>query len=76
MRFLDTEAVFADLKDVKRMAFSEIDRLHRQERARDRKRIASGKATPEQIQEENSLVPLDTKIKFTNFRSYMRQAYA
>jgi len=58
------------------MTFSEIDRLHRKERARDRKRIASGQATPEQIQEENSIVPLHAKIKFVNFRSYIRQAYA
>lgn len=76
MRALDTVAVSADHESVKRMPFSEIDRLHREERARDRKRMASGKATSEQIQEENSLVPLGTKIKFANFHSYIRQAYA
>jgi len=59
-----------------KMRFSEIDRLHRKERVKDWNRIASGKATPEQVQEENSLVPLRAKIKFTNFRSYLRQAYA
>jgi len=73
---LDTKAAFDDLGGMNKMRFSEIDRLHREERAKDRKRIASGKATPEQVQEENSIVPLHAKIKFTNFRSYLRQAYA
>jgi hypothetical protein len=58
------------------MSFPEIDRLHREERARDRRRIASGKATPQQIQDENSFIPHGAKIKWVNFRSYMRQAYA
>lgn len=73
---LDTKAPFDDLDGVKRMRFSETDRLHREERARDRKRIALDKVTSAQVQEENSIVPLHTKITFVNFHSYIRQAYA
>jgi len=65
----------ADHESVKRMPFSEMDRLHREERARDRKRIASGKATPQQIQDENSFIPYGAKITWVNFHSYIRQAY-
>jgi hypothetical protein len=60
---------------VKKITFAKIDRLHREERARDRKRIASGKATPQQIQDENSFIPYGAKITWVNFRSYIRQAY-
>jgi len=75
-RTLDTDASFADVVGMSRISFSEIDRLHRKERAKDRKRIASGKATPQQVQDENSLIPYGAKIKFTNFRSFLKEAYS
>ena len=59
-----------------RISFSEIDRLHRKERAKDRKRLASGKATPKQIQDENSFIRYGAKIEFVNFRRFLKQACA
>ncbi len=34
----------------------DLDQFHARMRARDRSRIASGEATPQQIQDENSLL--------------------
>jgi hypothetical protein len=44
------------------VSFEELDREHREERARDAERLRTGEITPEALQEENSIFPRDTLI--------------
>jgi hypothetical protein len=44
------------------VSFEELDREHREERARDAERLRTGEITPEALQEENSIFPRDTVI--------------
>jgi hypothetical protein len=44
------------------VSFEELDREHREERARDAERLRNGEITPEALQEENSIFPRDTLI--------------
>ena len=46
------------------VSFEELDREHRHERARDAQRLRSGAITPIALQEENSFLPMDTKVSF------------
>jgi hypothetical protein len=44
------------------VSFEELDREHREERARDAERLRTGEITPEALQEENSIFRRDTVI--------------
>lgn len=55
------------------ITWEQIEREHAEMRARDAKLIASGKKTPREIQEENSLFPLDAKFEIPNFAEQIRQ---
>jgi hypothetical protein len=46
------------------ITFEEIDREKRQSRARDAERLRTGEITPEALQEENSIFPMDAVITF------------
>ena len=50
--------------EVEIVSFEELDREKRLERARDEERLLSGEVTPEQLQEENSIFPKNTKASF------------
>jgi hypothetical protein len=60
---------------VKMVSFEELQRDKRRARARDEQRLASGEVTPEQLQEENSLVPMDAKITILNLRETLERYY-
>jgi hypothetical protein len=46
------------------VTFEELDREHREERARDAERLRNGEITPEALQEENSLFSMNAKVTF------------
>lgn len=56
------------------VTFEELDREHREERARDAERLRTGEITPEALQEENSLFSKDTKITF-DLVGYLKKTY-
>jgi hypothetical protein len=46
------------------VTFEQLDKEHREERARDAERLRTGEITPEALQEENSLFPMNAKVTF------------
>ena len=56
------------------VTFEELDREKRLARARDAERLRTGEITPEALQEENSIVPMDAVITF-DFIEYANRAY-
>ena len=60
---------------VKTVSFEKLQRDKRKARAEDARRLASGEVTPEQLQEENSLVPMGTKITILNLRETLERHY-
>ena len=56
------------------VSFEELDREHREERARDAERLRTGEITPEALQEENSIFPKDTVITWDAV-AWARKAY-
>lgn len=57
------------------VTFEELDREHREERARDAERLRSGEITPEALQEENSIFSKDTVITF-DLVGFFQKAYS
>jgi len=57
------------------VTFEQIENEHRQERAEDARRIALGLATPEQIQEENTLIPKSAAICIVDLPAYLKRVY-
>lgn len=60
---------------VKTVSFEKLQRDKRRARAEDARRLSSGEMTPEQLQEENSLVPMGTKITILNLRETLERHY-
>lgn len=60
---------------VKVVSFEELQRDKRRARLRDEQRLAGGEVTPEQLQEENSLIPRNAKITILNLRETMERYY-
>jgi hypothetical protein len=60
---------------VKLVSFEELQRDKRRARLRDEQRLARGEVTPEQLQEENSLIPRNAKITILNLRETMERYY-
>lgn len=58
------------------VTFEEIDREHRCERAFDAARLREGTVTPEILQEENSFVPKNTRVRIVDFAKSLTRAYA
>jgi hypothetical protein len=50
--------------DAPTVSQEDIDREHRRQRADDERRLAQRLTTPEQLQQENSLFPADSKITY------------
>jgi len=59
---------------VETVTFEELDREHREERARDAERLRTGEITPQALQEENSLFSMDATITF-DLVGYLKKAY-
>ncbi|MGL5020262.1 MAG: hypothetical protein ACRDBP_19150 [Luteolibacter sp.] len=60
---------------VKVVSFEKLQRDKRKARLRDEQRLARGEVTPEQLQEENSLIPRNAKITILNLRETMERYY-
>ena len=60
---------------VKTVSFEELQRDKRRARLRDERRLARGEVTPEQLQEENSLIPMGTKIEILNLCETIERYY-
>ena len=60
---------------VKVVSFDELQRDKRRARLRGEQRLARGEVTPEQLQEENSLIPRNAKITILNLRDTMERYY-
>ena len=60
---------------VKVVSFEELQRDKRRARLRDEQRLAGGEVTPEQLQEENPLIPRNAKITILNLRETMERYY-
>ncbi|MEO6476736.1 hypothetical protein [Luteolibacter sp.] len=56
------------------VTFEELDREHREERARDAERLRTGEITPEALQEENSLFSMNAKVTF-DLVGFFQKAY-
>lgn len=60
---------------VRTVSFEALQRDKRRARKRDELRLARGEVTPAQLQEENSLIPMGTKITILNFCETMERHY-
>ncbi len=60
---------------VKMVSFEKLQRDKRRARLRDERRLASGEVTPEQLQEENSLIPANARITIPNFCETMERHF-
>ena len=52
---------------MKVVSFERLQRDKRRARLRDERRLANCEVTPEQLEEENSLIPIGAKITIPNF---------
>lgn len=59
----------------KTVSFETLQRDKQLARKRDELRLARGEVTPEQLQEENSIIPLKAKITLINLRQTMERHY-
>lgn len=57
------------------VSFEQIDREHREERARDAERLRTGEITPQALQEENSLFPMSAKVTIVDLVGFAKRAY-
>jgi hypothetical protein len=60
---------------VRTVSFEALQRDKRRARKRDELRLARGEVTPEQLQEENSLVPRNAKITIPDFCETLERYY-
>ena len=60
---------------VKTVSFEKMQRDKRRARLRDERRLARGEVTPEQLQEENSLIPASARITIPDFCETMERYY-
>lgn len=61
--------------EVRTVSFEALQRDKRRARRRDELRLARGEVTPEQLEEENSFIPLSAKITILNLRETMERYY-
>ena len=58
------------------VSFEALQRQKRRARARDARRLASGEVTPEQLQAENSFIPVGVPIRILNLAEYLKKHYS
>jgi len=56
------------------VSFEQLDREHREERLRDAERVRKGEITPEQLQAENSIFPINAKMRIVDLAGYLKRA--
>ncbi len=64
-----------DMK-AKTISLQQMDEEHRRERAEDACRLALHLVTPEELQEENSMIPANTRIEIVDLAAFARKHYA
>jgi hypothetical protein len=57
------------------VTFEELDREARLEVARDAERLRNGEITPEALQEENSIFPMNAKITVRDLLGHAARTY-
>lgn len=74
---LDREAceAYAGTVEPRTVSFEALQRDKRRARKRDERRLARGEVTPEQLEEENSMIPMGTKIRILNLRETLERHY-
>jgi len=60
---------------VRTVSFEALQRDKRRARKRDELRLARGEVTPEQLEAENSFIPLGVKITVQNFSETIERYY-
>jgi hypothetical protein len=60
---------------VRTVSFEALQRDKRRARKRDELRLARGEVTPEQLEDESSLIPKGAKITIMNFCETMERYY-
>jgi hypothetical protein len=60
---------------VRTVSFEALQRDKRRARMRDERRLARGEVTPEQLEEENSMIPMGTKIEILNLHETLERYY-
>jgi hypothetical protein len=60
---------------VRIVSFEALQRDKRRARMRDERRLARGEVTPEQLEEENSMIPMGTKIEILNLHETLERYY-
>ena len=61
--------------EVRTVSFEELQRDKAIERARDARRLASGEVTPEELEEENSMFPMDAKVEISELFQTLARYY-
>ena len=61
--------------ETRTVSFEELQRDKRRARKRDELRLARGEVTPEQMEEENSFIPLNAKITLQDFSKTLKSYY-
>lgn len=61
--------------ETRTVSFEELQRDKRRARKRDELRLARGEVTPEQLEEENSFIPLSAKITIRDFSQTLKRYY-
>lgn len=59
----------------KTVSFEKLQRDKRRARLRDELRLARGEVTPEQLEEESSLIPLEARITVRDFCQTLARYY-
>jgi len=60
---------------VREVSFEELQRDKRQDRLRDAARLEAKEVTPRQLEEENSLIPLQARIRILDLPATMERLY-
>lgn len=61
--------------ETRTVSFEELQSDKRRARKRDELRLARGEVTPEQLEEENSFIPLSAKITIRDFSQTLKSYY-
>ena len=61
--------------ETRTVSFEELQRDKRRARKHDELRLARGEGTPEQLEEENSFIPLSAKITIRDFSQTLKIYY-
>jgi hypothetical protein len=59
----------------KTVSFEQLQRDKREARQRDELRLARGEVTPEQLEAENSLIPMDARFNIPGFCETLERYY-